>query len=153
MSDPIFGWVTFEGRVEPLIWGRSTYTVLRLPDAVADGLGPCRRVEGEIAEHPVNLALSRAPVVEGVFLWAGQSLLDRIGIAPGELVEVRLRPAPDDRVDLDPDIEAALRSAGVMERWDAMTPGKRRGLLYQVATAKTEKTRLTRIAKLVGTLG
>lgn len=152
MSAPITGWVTFEGRVERLVWGRSTYTILRLPDAAVDELGPCRRVEGEIAEHPVNLALSRAPVVEGVFLWAGQSLLDRIGIAPGEPVEVRLRPAPDDRVDLDPDIEAALRSAGVMERWDAMTPGKRRGLLYQVATAKTEKTRQTRIAKLVGTL-
>lgn len=152
MSAPITGWVTFEGRVERLVWGRSTYTILRLPDAAVDELGPCRRVEGEIAEHPVNLALSRAPVVEGVFLWAGQSLLDRIGIAPGEPVEVRLRPAPDDRVDLDPDIEAALRSAGVMERWDAMTPGKRRGLLYQVATAKTEKTRQARIAKLVGTL-
>ncbi len=149
MSD----WVTFEGRVEPLAWGRSTYTILRLPEDVVVSLAKCRRVEGEIADHPVNLALSRAPVVEGMFLWAGQSLLDRIGIAPGEPVEVRLRPAPDDRVDLDPDIEAALRSGGVLDRWEALTPGKRRGLLYQIATAKTEKTRLTRIAKLVGSLG
>jgi hypothetical protein len=148
MSD----WVTFEGRVEPLAWGRSTYTILRLPDTVVTALGKSRRVEGEIAEHPVNLALSRAPVVEGVFLWTGQSLLDRIGITPGELVEVRLRPAPDDRVDLDPDIEAALRSAGVMDHWEALPPGKRRGLLYQIATAKTEKTRSTRISKLVGSL-
>jgi hypothetical protein len=145
-------WVTFEGRVEPLAWGRSTYTMLRLPDTVATALGKSRRVEGEIAEHPVNLALSRAPAVDGVFLWTGQSLLDRIGITPGELVEVRLRPAPDDRVDLDPDIEAALRSGGVLDRWEALTPGKRRGLLYQIATAKTEQTRRTRIAKLVGTL-
>jgi hypothetical protein len=148
MSD----WVTFEGRVEPLAWGRSTYTILRLPDTVVTALGKSRRVECEIAEHPVNLALSRAPVVEGVFLWTGQSLLDRIGITPGELVEVRLRPAPDDRVDLDPDIEAALRSAGVMDHWEALPPGKRRGLLYQIATAKTEKTRSTRISKLVGSL-
>jgi hypothetical protein len=148
MSD----WVTFEGRVEPLAWGRSTYTILRLPDTVIASLGTCRRVEGEIAEHPVNLALSRAPVVDEVFLWTGQSLLDRIGIAPGELVEVRLRPAPDDRVDLDPDIETALRFAGLTDRWEALTPGKRRGLLYQIATAKTEQTRRTRIAKLVATL-
>jgi hypothetical protein len=147
------GWVTFEGRVEPLAWGRSTYTILRLPEPVVTALGNSRRVEGEIAEHPVNLALSRAPLLEGVFLWTGQSLLDRIGITPGEPVEVRLRPAPDDRVDLDPDIEAALRSAGVMDQWEALTPGKRRGLLYQIATAKAEKTRLTRIAKLVGSLG
>ena len=148
MSD----WVTFEGRVEPLAWGRSTYTILRLPEDAVTALGKSRRVEGEIAEHPVNLALSRAPVVEGVFLWTGQSLLDRIGITPGELVEVRLRPAPDDRVDLDPDIEAALRSGGVLDQWEALTPGKRRGLLYQISTAKTEKTRLSRIAKLVGSL-
>ena len=142
-------WVTFEGRVEPLTWGRSTYTILRLPDACLQALGKTRRVEGEIADHPVNLALSRAPVVDGVFLWTGSSLLDRIGIQPGEPVEVRLRPAPDDRVDLDPDIEAALRAAGVLVAWESLTPGKRRGLLYQIATAKTEPTRLKRIARLV----
>jgi hypothetical protein len=147
------GWDTFEGRVVPLIWGRATYTILPVPAAIVRDLGPCRRVEGEIAEHPVNLALSRAPVVEGVFLWAGQTLLDRIGIQPGEPIEVRLRPAPDDRVDLDPDVEAALRAAGVLERWDSLTPGKRRGMLYQVAVAKTEPTRQKRIAKLVADLG
>lgn len=146
------GWVTFEGRVEPLTWGRSTYTILRLPDDAVQALGKTRRVEGEIAEHPVNLALSRAPVVEGVFLWAGQSLLDRIGIQPGEPVDVRLRPAPDDRVDLDPDIEAALLTSGALPQWNALTPGKRRGLLYQIATAKTEPTRAKRIHQLVESL-
>ena len=153
MSAPTTVWVTFEGRVEPLTWGRSTYTILRLPDPVVTALGKTRRVEGEIADHPVNLALSRAPVIEGFFLWTGQSLLDRIGITPGEQVEVRLRPAPDDRVDLNPDIEAARSSAGVLDSWESLTPGKRRGLLYQIATAKTEQTRRTRITKLVGTLG
>lgn len=142
-------WVTFEGRVEPLTWGRSTYTILRLPEDAAQFLGKTRRVEGEIAEHPVNLALSRAPVVEGVFLWTGQSLLDRIGIQPGEPIEVRLRPAPDDRVDLDPDIEAALLAGGILSAWESLTPGKRRGLLYQIATAKTEPTRQKRIRRLV----
>jgi hypothetical protein len=145
-------WVTFEGRVEPVTWGRATFTILRLPDAVLRDLGCCRRVAGEIADHPVNLALSRAPVVEGVFLWAGQSLLDRIGIQPGEPVEVRLRPAPDDRVDLDPDVEAALQAADLTSTWEALTPGKRRGLLYQIGTAKTETTRQKRIAKLISDL-
>jgi hypothetical protein len=142
-------WVTFEGRVEPLVWGRSTYTILRLPSEAANALAPTRRVEGEIAEQPVNLALSRAPDVDGVFLWAGASLLARLGIQPGELVEVRLRPAPDDRVDLDPDIEAALLAGGVLAAWEALTPGKRRGLVYRIATAKTDPTRQKRIATLV----
>ena len=142
-------WVAFEARVEPLTWGSATYTILRVPEDAAQVLGKTRRVEGEIADHPVNLALSRAPVVEGVFLWAGRSLLDRIGIQPGEPVEVRLRAAPDDRVDLDPDIETALRAGDVMAAWETLTPGKRRGLLYQIATAKTEPTRQKRIQRLV----
>ena len=53
-------WVTFEGRVVPLTWGRATYTILSLPEDVVQALGNCRRAGGEIAEHPVNLALSRA---------------------------------------------------------------------------------------------
>lgn len=141
-------WVVFEGVVESVVWGRSTYTIVRLPPEVEAALAT-RRVEGEIAEHPVNLAITRSPVVEGAFLWAGQTLLDRIGLAVGEVVEVRLRPAPDDRVDLDPDIETALRAAGVMARWEGLTPGKRRGLLYQISTAKTDATRQKRIARMI----
>lgn len=145
-------WLTFEARIEPVTWGRSTYTILRLPDAVADALSPARRVEGEIADHPVNLALTRAPVVDGVFLWTGQSLLDRIGIAPGQPVEVRLRPAPADAVDLPDDIAGAILAGGVQSEWDALTPGKQRGLIYKVETARTAPTRAKRIAALVADL-
>jgi hypothetical protein len=142
-------WVSFEGRVEPVLWGKATYTILRLPPEVAAALAHARRVEGEIGEHSVNLALSRAPVVDGPFLWAGSSLLDRIGIAPGDPVEVRLRPAAADAVDVDPDIMAALHAAGALPAWQALTPGRRRSLLYAIATAKTEPTRAKRIASLV----
>jgi hypothetical protein len=142
-------WVAFEGVVEPLIWGRATYTILRVPDEAVVALGGAKRVEGDINEHWVNLALSRAPVVEGVFLWAGQSLLDRLGIEPGEPVEVRLRPAPDDQVDTPEDVAAALRAAGVMEVWEGLTAGKRRGMLYQISTAKTAPTRAKRIDAMI----
>lgn len=145
MSD----WVAFEAVVEPVVWGKATYTVLRLPDAVVEALGGAKRVEGEINEHWVNLALSRAPVVEGVFLWAGQSLLDRLGIVPGEVLEVRLRPAPDDQVDTPEDVAAALRAGGMMAEWEALTAGKRRGMLYQIGTAKTAPTRAKRIDAMI----
>ena len=145
MSD----WVTFEGAVEPLHWGRATYTILRVPDAAVAALGGAKRVEGEINEHWVNLALSRAPVVEGVFLWAGSSLLDRLGIAPGEPLEVRLRPAPDDQVDTPEDVAAALRAAGMTAVWEGLTAGKRRGMLYQIGTAKTAPTRAKRIDAMI----
>ncbi len=148
-------YLTFEARVEPIEWGNATYTLLRLPDEVARELetSGARRVEGEIADHPVNLALSRAPVIDGVFVWTGKSLLDRIGIDPGGEVEVRLRPAPDDAVDVPDDVTSALHAAGKTAAWDALTPGKQRGLLYQVSTAKRADTRARRIAALVDGLG
>jgi hypothetical protein len=144
-------WLEFEGRIEPLEWGRATYTILRLPSSVADALAvqKTRRVEGEINDQPFNLALSCAPVVEGVFLWTGQSLLDRLSVEPGELLEIRLRPAPADEVDTPDDVMAALRAAGATAAWEALSPGKRRGLIYKVETAKTAPTRLKRIAALV----
>lgn len=148
MSD----WVAFEGAVEPAEWGRATYTILRLPHGVVEALGNAKRVEGEINEHWVNLSLSRAPVVEGVFLWAGRSLLDRLGVEPGAPLEVRLRPAPDDQVDTPEDVAAALRVAGMTAVWEGMTAGKRRGMLYQIGTAKTVPTRAKRIEALIQSL-
>ena len=142
-------WVSFEAVVEPVVWGKATYTLLHLPDEAVAALGPAKRVEGEINEHWVNLALSRAPVVEGVFLWAGQSLLDRLGIVPGEMLEVRLRPAPDDQVDTPEDVAAALRAARMTAEWEALTAGKRRGMLYQIGTAKTAPTRAKRIDAMI----
>ena len=150
MSDEPY--VTFEAKVEPMVWGRATYTILRLPHDVTKALGGAKRVEGEIADHPVNLAPTRAPVIEGQFLWAGQSLLDRIGIQPGEGVEVRLRPADPDAVDMDDDVAAALRAAGVSDLWAALSPGKQRGILHQVTSAKTSATRAKRVAKLISIL-
>lgn len=148
MSD----WVAFEGAVEPVVMGKATYIILRLPDWAEAALGDAKRVEGEINEHWVNLALSRGPVAEGVFLWAGQSLLDRLGISPGEALEVRLRPAPDDRVDTPEDVMLALRQAGVVEIWEGLTAGKRRGMLYQISTAKTAPTRAKRIDAMIQSL-
>ena len=147
-------WIAFEGVVEPLEWGASTYTILRLPADVSEKLEAqgARRVEGEFADHPVNLALSKAPPVDGVFLWTGKSLLDRVGLTPGEPFDVRLRRADVNRVDVPDDVIAALRSAGVTEGWSSRTPGKQRGLLYQIETAKRPETRARRIETLIETL-
>jgi uncharacterized protein YdeI (YjbR/CyaY-like superfamily) len=66
---------------------------------------------------------------------------------------VRLRAAPDDHVETPPDLEAALRQADLTAAWGALTPGKRRGLLYQIDTAKTEPTRTKRFNALIESLG
>jgi hypothetical protein len=148
-------WLTFEGTVVSVTWGRATYTIIPLPpevSALLDASG-ARRVEGEIAEHPVNLAITRASVVEGPFLWAGRSLLDRIGIAPGDVVEVRLRPDSGEVVETPDDVAAALRALELTAAWEDLTPGRRRGFLHRIDTARTQATRARRIAALAAELG
>lgn len=143
---------TFDGTVEPVAWGERTYTVLAIPDQVVEALGDTKRVEGEIADHPVNLSLSKSPVMPQTFLWTGKTLLEKIGIEPGQIVEVRLRPASYGDVDVPEDVIAAVRGAGQIEAWDALTPGKKRGLIWQITSAKRAETRAKRIAKMVSAL-
>jgi hypothetical protein len=151
----VSGWLSFEARIETMAWGRATYTILRLPADVAAALeaAGARRVEGEIAEHPVNLALTRSPAVEGVILWAERSLLDRIAVEPGSEVEARLRPAPADAVETPQDLAAALRAAGATAAWEALSPGGRRRRLYAIDSARTPATRAKRVAALAAQLG
>lgn len=145
-------WVEFDALIEPVEMGAATYTILRLPVDVVQALGKARRVEGEINDHPVNLGLSRISYVDGAFLWCGRSLLDRLEIDAFEPVTARLRPASDDAVDLSEDVAAALLRGGALALWEALTPGKRRGMLYQIDSAKTDATRAKRIAALVQSL-
>ncbi len=146
---------TFDAQVIAMPWGKATYTVIPLSPNVLDALGPTKRVEGEFNDHPVNLAISKAPadVIDTPFLWAGKSLLDRMGLEPGEVFEARLRPAPDDVVEMPTDVMNALRSADLLDPWETLTPGKKRSALYPVETAKRPETRANRIAKLLDTLG
>ncbi|QUJ75764.1 DUF1905 domain-containing protein [Sulfitobacter albidus] len=95
MSEP----VDFDGRIEPMEWGRNTYTVVRLPEAILARLGHPKRVEGEIADHPVNLAVTRAPVLDDAFLYTGKALLKAADIAPGDEITIRLRAADPNHVD------------------------------------------------------
>lgn len=143
------GYVTFEGVVEPIVWGKSTYTILKIPPDVVAALGKTRRVEGEVNDHPVNLALTKAPIVDGVFLWTGKAFLKEVGIAPGESVEIRLKPAPDNAVEVPSDVTNAIRSAGLTDAWDGLTPGKKRGLLHQITSAKRPETRIKRLKALL----
>lgn len=144
-------YITFEARIVPMEWGDNTYTVLPLPDDVTDALTAqgAKRVEGEINDHPVNLALTKAPVIDQTFLWAGKSLLDDCGVTPGEWIDVRLRKADPNFVETPDDVLLALRQQDATSLWMALTPGKQRGHLHTINTAKRADTRAKRIAKLL----
>lgn len=148
MSDD---WISFEGQVVSMPWGDAVYTVLPLPPEVTEQLRQqdAKRVEGEINDHPINAALSTAPVIDATFLWTGKTVLKACNITPGEILDVRLRKVDPDHVEVADDVLAALRAAEATDAWDALTPGKQRGLLYLVNTAKRADTRARRIATLV----
>ena len=141
----------FTSRVEAVQWGRSRYTVIRVPEelvAAARDAGT-RRVAGTIDGTPVNAALTRAPVVNGPFLWAGASLLHRLRVEPGEPVDCALAPVDGDIVDLPEDVRLALDEADALGRWEALTPATRRRRLHAVESAKRPETRARRIAELL----
>jgi hypothetical protein len=148
-------WIEFSGRIVPMEWGESVYTVLPIPDDIAVALAKlgAKRVEVEINDHALNLALTKSPAIESVFLYTGKSVLREVGVSPGEDIDVRLREADPTQVDVPPDVVQALLSAEVFALWEALTPGKRRGLLHPITSAKRPETRAARISKLLEALG
>lgn len=146
-------WITFEARIEPMEWGRNTYTIVALPADVITALPPgTKRIEGEFGEHPVNLALTKAPVMHGTFVYTGKTFLRDSGLAPGEVFDARIRPADPSHVDMPGDVATALRVANRSADWAALTPGQQRGKLHLVNSAKRADTRAKRIAKLIDKL-
>jgi hypothetical protein len=147
-------WLGFDTVIKPVEWGRARYTIISIPDEVAAALRDrgATRVEAEIEGHCADLGISRAAAIGGDFLWAGQSLLRRLGLRSGDAIRVRLRPADPEVVQTPGDLRAAIGAADAGDRWESLTPGKRRGLIYQVESAKSAATRQRRIAALVDQL-
>ena len=144
----------FDALVEPLHWGRNRYTVVRVPPELVDAAGRegTHRVRGEIDGIPVNLALTKAPVVEGSFLYVGAALLRRLGGAVGLPVTCRLAPADPDEVDLPGDVEDALADAGLLGVWERLRPAVRRQRLVPVEAVVTPAARARRIRALLAGL-
>ncbi|WP_420012770.1 hypothetical protein [Tateyamaria sp.] len=125
------GWVAFEGVIAPMEWGKNTYTVLRLPEDVIAALPKgTKRIEGEFGDFPVNLALTKAPVIDGVFVYTGKAFLRDSGLTPGEVFEARVRAVDPDLVEIPEDLSAALRAAGRSADWAALSAGQQRSRLH-----------------------
>lgn len=141
----------FEATVEAVRWGRSTYTLLRVPAALVDaaaGAGT-RRVAGTVEDVPVNLALQHVTDLGDPFVYAGAALLRRARAEVGEPVRCVLAPADPDEVPVPPDVEEALRRAGLLATWESRRPAVRRRLLQPVESAVREQTRATRVEQLL----
>lgn len=144
-------WISFEGRIVSMEWGESTYTVLPIPDDVSAILTAqgARRVEIELNDHPYNLALTKAPSIASIFVYTGKAVLRETSIKPNEPIEVRIRKANPNEVEVPDDVLLLIRQNDLTEDWEALSPGKQRGLVHSIVSAKRPETREKRIAALV----
>lgn len=145
------GWLAFDAPLEPMAWGKSVYTVVMMPEALAQAAAALktRRVEGTMNGQEVNLGLNRADITPHAFVYAGKSLQRRLGVRPGEVVECRLRPADPDEVPVPDDVATALADAGRTDAFERLRPAQRRRLLATVEFAASDATRTSRIHDLV----
>jgi hypothetical protein len=132
------------------------YTVLFLPDELAAVLPfdrhPRLRVEGEIADVPVQGAWM--PTGDGRrYFMVSPAVLKAARPEPGQLLEMRFRIDDQERVDVPEALAAALaRDGEAVAAWDALTPGKRRGIAHLVASGPTAPTQARKVAEVIEAL-
>ncbi len=141
----------FTGKVARHSFGSWGYTVVFLPPEVAAQLpvqeNPRLRVRGELDEYP--FAGAWQPTGGTWYLMINKTVLKQGGYQVGDWINVRFNLDDPEAVDLPEALEAALRQDRKFRKvWEGLTAGKRRGLAYRVATAKTEATILKRVEEV-----
>jgi hypothetical protein len=148
--------VRFDAVIEPMTWGRNTYTVIYIPPELVDEAArwPTRRIEGIVDGLSLNLGLNKANsgVTTASFIYVGASLQRRLQVKPGDVVACEFAPADPDRVPLPDDVAGALDTAGCMPAWECIRPSERRQLLAPIENAARAHTRRHRIEQLVRSL-
>lgn len=139
--------------VTRLDFGRMAYHVLPLdPDVAADlpfDEHPRLRISGEIGETPIDGAWT-PDGTGGHYLILSKKFLKASGTALGDVVTVRFALADPDAVDVPGELAERLSAdEAFREGWEALTPGRRRGLAYRVASAKRAATRSRRVKEII----
>ncbi|MGZ5400682.1 MAG: YdeI/OmpD-associated family protein [Nocardioides sp.] len=146
--------VTFDALLEIMPWGRSVYTVIKVPDELAAQAGreSTRRVEGSLDGLVVNVGLNRTDIIPDTFIYVGRGLQRRLGVRAGAVVRCVLAPADPDHVPVPDDVLDVLEDAGRRDAFERLPAPERRRLLVPVEGAARPATRERRIAALVDSL-
>ncbi|MEM1165938.1 MAG: YdeI/OmpD-associated family protein [Planctomycetota bacterium] len=128
--------------------GTYRYTVVFLDPELHEHLPlkkyPRLRASGEVRDIPFDGAWQ--PVRGRWYLMLSKQLMRGGEFEVGDVVTVRFRVEDPDSIDMPPELVRALQSSKPLQSaWDALTPGKRRGLAYGIANAKTQPTRSKRL--------
>ena len=109
---------------------------------------PKLRIEAEIGEYPLDCALQ--PHDGKRYMMLSKRVLKESGLSVGDEVEVRFRIADQDAVNVPEELQAALDAdLKALEKWNALTPGKRRGFAFRVASAKRADTKRRRVEEIL----
>jgi hypothetical protein len=148
--------IRFDGVLEPLTWGKNTYTIIRVPPRLVEAaeLWPTRRIDGSIDGLSLNLGLNKADstVLSGSFVYVGAGLQRRLGVAAGDLVSCEFEPADPDLVPVPEDLARAMEDASCTTVWERKRASDRRRLLMPIDNAARPQTRAERITRLVSSL-
>ena len=87
------------------------------------------------------------------FIMLSKRVLKERNLIVGSPIDVAIRIADQDGVEMPEELERALqKNPSARREWEKMTPGKRRGLAYHVTAAKTAPTRQKRVDLVLGML-
>lgn len=116
---------------------------LPIPEHIAASLSDAgiRRVAGRLDEHDFRRSLQPAPD-GGHCLRFGKRWMRDAGLEIGSEVWVELNAESDDTVIVPPELKAALAEMpAAAAKWNALSPGRRRGWSHHVERAKRPATR------------
>jgi len=119
--------------------------------------GDLKQLFGTTGRIPVSATFDGIPYRGSIVRWAGppliivlQEILRELGKAPGDTLHVTLELDTLPRVvELDDDIETALKAANELDAYRALAYSHQRQFMVWIDGAKQEKTRRTRIEKTV----
>ena len=122
-----------------------------VPDDIADQFfgADVRRVIASFKAYDISRSIHGRRQSERYIL-LGNAILKNAGVHQGENLIVTLRPDPEPNVvHVCEELEEALaQDDAARERFDGMTPGKRRGLTDYVCSGKREETRVKRAVEI-----
>lgn len=139
----------FRARVETLDFGTMAYHVVYLPAKIRNVLpldkSPRLRTVGFVNRQPFRLALMPTAGKKW-YLLLSLKFLKKCGAKNGDRVDVEFSLDDPDAVEVPPELRHAVEANGrAAQIWDQMTPGRKRGLAYRVASAKRSETRRRRV--------
>lgn len=138
---------SFEGTIHRRGDARYSHACVYLPDDLARELlrgRPRLRVRGELNDLPFSGAWQ--PSHGRYYLLLSRTTSRAGGFAFGDRIDVRFRIDDPDAVTIPPELERALAAnPRATKAWQALTPGRRRGLAHLVASARTPATATSRV--------